>query len=302
MTLADYAARAATRLQAAGLGDDDARRDAALLARTALGWDTARWLTHSREPAPLDFPARLAPLIDRRAAREPIAYITGEREFYGRPFRVTPDVLIPRPETELVVDEALGAIGPQASGHGPHDGRAVLGPWVPGPGPVLVDVGTGSGCLAVTLALECRSARVRATDTSPAALEVARENARRFGVEDRIDFTAAALLGVGEGAGRVDVIVANLPYVPDGDRPLLAADVRHEPPEALFAGHDGLDFIRALIAQAPESLNPGGRLIAEIGIGQADEVARLLHATGTLSLDHIARDLQGIARVVVARR
>jgi release factor glutamine methyltransferase len=285
-TLAGHVAEAADRLQAAGIPASEARRDAALLARFVLGWDAGRWLARSNDQASPDFPAGFSSLVGRRAAREPIGYITGEREFYGRAFHLTRDVLIPRPETELVVEEALQVLRSP-------------GPWAGGPGPVLVDAGTGSGCLAVTLALECPAALITATDTSDAALTVARGNARRYGVLDRIAFEAAPLLGNASG---IHLIVANLPYVREGDRRSLAPEVAsYEPSDALFAGPDGLDFISELIPHAARSLVDGGWLVLEAGEGQSPEVSRLVDATGGLSVDHVARDLQGIERVIVAR-
>jgi len=153
MTLRRLVADAAARLQSAGLSREEATQSASALARFVLGWSGADWVARSRDTVTGDFAARFAPLIARRARHEPVAYITGEREFYGRVFHVTPDVLVPRPETELIVDLALGIS--------------------PGPS-VIVDVGTGSGCLAITLALERPSARVIATDISAPALAVAR--------------------------------------------------------------------------------------------------------------------------------
>jgi release factor glutamine methyltransferase len=280
-TLAEQAARAAARLEAAGIRSGEARPDAAILARWVLGWDAARWLAHRTDPAAPDFAVRFAALIERRARREPVAYIIGEREFYGRTFIITPDVLIPRPETELVVEESLRLIN--------------------GSPRRLVDVGTGSGCLAVTLALECPTARIDATDASPAAIAVARENARRFGVLDRIGFEAAPLLG-GPPAP-VDLIVANPPYVALRDRSTLEPEVRdYEPPQALFGGADGLDVIRAIVRAAARALAPGGWLVMEIGAGQADDVAGLIDRTTVLRVTRVGRDLQGIPRVIVLER
>jgi release factor glutamine methyltransferase len=284
-SLADAAAHAATPLEAAGFDPDDSRRETAVLARWLLGWTEAEWLSRLRDPAPADLAARLAPLVARRARHEPVAYITGRREFYGRPFLVTPDVLIPRPETELVVEEALTCL---------HAGP-------PGAGRVdLLDVGTGSGCLAVTLALEWPPAHVTATDVSPAALDVARQNARRFGVADRVAFRQGPMAaGL---SGRVDLVVANPPYVPDGDLPGLSADVAdYEPPGALFAGPDGLDVIRGLVPEAARLLAPGGWLVLEIGQGQEPAVRRLVNAARPLSVVRVRADLQRIPRVVVAR-
>lgn len=284
-TLAETAAGAAASLEAAGFGRDESRREAALLARRLLGWSAAEWLTHLGDPAPPDLAGRLAPLVARRALHEPIAYITGEREFYGRLFRLTPDVLIPRPETELVVEEALACL--RAAG--------------PASGPCRVlDIGAGSGCLGVTLALEWPAARVVATDVSVAALDVARTNAARLGVAERTEFRHGAMAG--GAAGPFDLIAANPPYVPDADRASLAPDVvDYEPAPALFAGRDGLDVIRALVPDAARLLARDGWLVLEIGQGQAKAVGRLIDATPGLSLVRIRPDLADIPRVVVAR-
>ena len=267
-------------LEAAGRPAEDARRDAVLLARHVLGWDDAQWLTRARQEAAVGASTRFHTLIARRARHEPIAYLTGEREFYGRSFVVTPDVLIPRPETELIVDEALL----RRSAEAPR---------------TIVDVGTGSGCLAVTLALECPSARVVATDVSDAALTVARANAARHGVQDRIECLRGSLLAPARGP--VDLIVANLPYVAERDRSTLPPEVADfEPATALFGGADGLDLVRTLLPEAAALLTPGGRLIFEIGQGQLNDVRDLIEATGNLVFRHARQDLQGIPRTVSA--
>ena len=325
--LASAVADAQRRLEAAGLPADGARGDAAVLARWVLGWDTAEWLTRWHEPVPVDFPSRLIPLIERRASREPVAYITGQREFYGRVFTVTHDTLIPRPETEFVVEETLSAIAagirpsalgtggiPHAAPRGPHPVLGALSSAPRTPHPVLgtvssssapealtiVDVGTGSGCLAITLALECLSARVIATDISAPALNIARENAERLGAADRIEFEHGAFLG--GVTGPIDLIVANPPYVAEADRVSLPPDVADfEPASALFAGPDGLDMIRALLPAAAGALTPGGWLIMEIGLGQIGAVQNLIAGTAGLTFHHVRPDLQGIPRVVVAK-
>ena len=266
---------------------DDSRRDAVVLARWCLGWSAADWLTRAQQPATAEFSSAFAAVIDRRARREPLAYITGEREFYGRMFDVTPAVLIPRPETELLVEEALRClqqIGRQAS----HDQVR----------PQVLDIGTGSGCVAITLALEAPAAAIIATDVSTPALDVARRNARRLQAADRIEFRQATFAE--EASGVFDLIVANPPYVPEPMRASLAPEVReYEPADALFAGGDGLDVIRRLVPSAAKALRSGGWLVMEMGIGQADEVGRLMRDTAGFSLVRFARDLQGIDRVVV---
>jgi release factor glutamine methyltransferase len=286
--LAEHAADGARTLAAAGLASDDSRQDAAVLARWALGWSHAEWLTRQREEAAGGFADAYQSAIRRRGNREPIAYITGTREFYGRTFRVTPDVLIPRPESELIVEEAL----------------ALLAAIVPTPGPAaprVADVGAGSGCLAVTLALERPNAHILAIDVSEAALRIAYENARTLGAGSRIEFWRGAFLP--RGVPPLDLVVANPPYVAERDRDQLPIEVRgFEPAQALFGGPDGLRVIRALVPEAAAALRPGGWLVMEIGAGQADAVAGVLKETGHYTLHHVRRDLQNIPRVVVARR
>jgi release factor glutamine methyltransferase len=208
-----------------------------------------------------------------------VAYILGEREFWGLPFEVTPDVLIPRPDTELIVEEALAAFG---GGQPPA---------------TLIDVCTGSGCLAVTLAREFGGADVIATDISEAALDVARRNAQRHQVGARIAFLAGDLLdGIATPA---DLIVSNPPYVARRDAATLAPEVRdHEPHVALFAGDDGLDVYRRLLPAGRARLTRSGKLVLELGLNQADAVVDLAEAAG-LRLEHTRQDLQGITRTVV---
>jgi len=211
-----------------------------------------------------------------------VAYIRGVQEFWGREFRVTPAVLIPRPETELLVEAVASFLA----------GR---------PAARVVDVGTGSGCIAVTLALEHPSITMHATDISPAALEAARENAARLGVDARITFVHGAYLA--STPAPIDLIVSNPPYVAEHDRLTLPPEVvRYEPAEALFADADGLRAVRALIDAARQSLTPGGMLVFEIGLGQAADVTRAIADAPALELIDILPDLQGIARTVVARR
>jgi release factor glutamine methyltransferase len=287
VTFAEWVAEASRLLTAAGRDERESRLDAALLARWHLGWPMARWLVNLGEQAPADFAAAVAPLLARRARAEPIAYLTGEREFFGRTFRVTPDVLIPRPETELVVEEALACVTKLRTD------SANLPP------PLVLDVGTGSGCIAITIALEQPPVRVVATDISDAALAVAMDNARRLDAADRVTFRHGPLMaGWNEP---VDLIVSNPPYVAGADRGALPDDVvRYEPATALFSGEDGLDVIRALIPAA--ALVPGGWLVMEMGLGQADEVQRLIRDAPGLDVVRLRADLQRILRVVVARR
>jgi release factor glutamine methyltransferase len=253
MTIADHLAAARRALEAAGIPPQEAGLDAELLARSALGWDRAALVSRRRELAAPPFDTTFGALIARRVAREPVAYILGEREFWGLPFKVTRDVLIPRPETELIVEEALAAFGGGV------------------PPATVIDVCTGSGCLAVTLAREFGGADVIATDISDAAIEVAKYNALRHGVAARIDFRHADLLdGI---AGKADLIVSNPPYVAGRDTPMLSPEVRdHEPHLALFAGDDGLEVYRRLLPAGRERLTRAGKLVLEIGHGQSDAV------------------------------
>jgi release factor glutamine methyltransferase len=281
--LHDVLAAAARRLREAGLDATGAAADADVLARHVLGWTRARLLAHRRDPAPAAFVERLGALVDRRADRVPVAYLTGMREFYGLDLEVTPDVLIPRPETELAVEAALAALPPAAGGR-------------------VVDVGTGSGCIAIAIAVTRPDVRVLAIDRSRPALTVARRNARRHGVGDRVALVAGDLLTAVAGRPVADVVVSNPPYVPD-DSPDVAVDVaRHEPAAALYAGRDGLDVVRRLVAEAARVVRPGGRLVMEIGIGQADAVADAAARAGGWAAADFRPDLQGIRRVAVLSR
>jgi release factor glutamine methyltransferase len=287
MTLHDEIARARRRLERAGIDPIEAAVDADLLARTVLGWDRARLLASSQEPALPAFADAYDALVERRERREPAAYIVGYREFWNRDFEVGPGVLVPRPETELIVEEALARLPmrvPAASGRGPL---------------LIADVGTGSGCLAVTLALELAEARVVATDTSRAALAVARRNAARHAAADRIRLEETNLLA-GVDA-RFDLIASNPPYVPAGVLAILPPEVReHEPVEALDGGEDGLDIVRELLLQAESRLHVGGLLIFEFGVGQDAAVRQAIAGRPAFRLEVVRQDLQGIPRTAIA--
>jgi release factor glutamine methyltransferase len=279
-SIAATVAAAATRLRAAGFSPEDADRDAGVIARGLLGWSLADWLSQRGREADAAFPAAFEPLITRRATFEPVAYLLGTREFYGRPFHVQTGVLIPRPETELLVETALR--------------------WITTTGAsAIADVGTGSGCIAVTLALEHAGLQIVATDRSPDALTIARDNAATLGAQG-IDWRQTDLLDSVDGP--LDLIVSNPPYVRERDRGSLAPDVRdHEPSLALFAGDDGLDVIRRLIPAAWSRLRPDGGLLLEVGDGQWPAVTTLLEDAGFIdSTWHT--DLQGIPRVVAAHK
>jgi len=278
---ADVLARARARLVAAGIQPDEAALDVDLYARTILGWDRATLLQNLRQPAPSALEPQFSQWVERREHREPTAYIVGSREFWGRPFLVTSAVLVPRPETEFIIEEALVLL------------RAFSTPRI-------ADIGTGSGILAVTLAAEVPSADVTGTDLSAEALAVARQNAERHGVAARVTFVNTSYLD--DVAGAFDLIVANPPYVRDGDKPALARDVRHEPDVAIFGGPDGLRDVAGVLDAAVEKLTSGGWFVMEFGYGQEDDVRRLVDARPALRLDRIRDDLQGIARTAIIRK
>jgi release factor glutamine methyltransferase len=278
----DRVAAARRRLRDAGLSTAEADLSARVLAEHLLGWTTERLFADGIDPEPDGFNRRYDEAVARRAAREPLPYIVGEREFWGLPFEVTKDVLIPRPETELIVEAALELHAD------------------PGEEIVVADVCTGSGCLAVAIAHERPSANLVATDISDAALVIARRNALRHHAASRIRFVRTDLLG--GVSDSFQLIVANPPYVRSGDRAGLQPEVREEPEVALYSGKDGLDAIVRLIADAPARLRAGGHLVFEFGLGQDPEVERYLHASPALELVEIKRDLQGIARTAVARK
>ena len=279
--ISDRLAQARAQLVEAGIAPADAAIDVDLYARTLLGWDKARLLAEQKTARADMLGPRFAEWIERRGRREPSAYIVGVREFWGLDFRVTPDVLIPRPETEFIVEESLPLL------------RGLDAPRV-------ADIGTGSGILAVSLAVEIPRAAIVASDISASALAVARINAAAYGVADRISFVTTSYLdGV---PGPFDVIVSNPPYVKDGDKPALSRDVRHEPEVALFGGADGLHHVAAVLDTAARMLVPGGWLLMEFGYGQEDDVRALAAARPPLRLDRIRDDLQGIARTAIMQR
>lgn len=272
---------------AAGPHPERARRDAEtlllhVLREDAQGASLAWLIAHGDETLPANATAAFREWVERRRSGEPIQYITGETEFYGLRFQVNRDVLIPRPETELLVEKAVE-----------------LAPVVRRPR--LLDVGTGSGAIAIALAHEWPDAVVTAVEISAAALEVARRNAVRTGFADRIRFLQGDLLEAVAGE-RFDIVVSNPPYVLETDRESLSVEVRdYEPAQALFAGADGLDVLRRLIPAAFAALVSGGFVALEIGYGQQAAVDALLAGAGFREIE-FTKDLQGIPRVVSARR
>ncbi len=257
---------------------------AELLMAHVLGWTRTRVLSHIQEPLPAPDLQQFQLLVQRRASGEPLQYLTGVREFYGLSFQVTPSVLIPRPETEILVERALALARAQK--------RPVR----------FADVGTGSGCIAISVAHEVADASGWATDLSPEALEVARDNAARAGVGGRVAFVCGDLLDCFAPRPVFDLILSNPPYIPESETDELPAVVRDfEPQLALCGGESGLAAYRRLIPQAARRLVPQGYLLMEVGAGQSVAVARLV-AKEDLTLVEIVDDLQKIPRCVVARR
>lgn len=254
--------------------------DAEVLAAHVLGKNRSWLYAHSEERVDAERAGAFRRLVERRAAGEPIAHITGTREFWSLPIEVTGDVLIPRPETELLVELALR--------HLPRDRPCRI-----------ADLGTGSGAIALALATELPRAFVVGVEASASALEVARRNARSLGLgPDRVSFRAGDWFGPLEG-GCFDCLVSNPPYVRENDPHLQQGDVRFEPRDALAAGPEGLDAIRRIVADVPGYLSPGGVLILEHGHDQQAAVVDLLHDAGAAVEPHA--DLGGVPRAVVAR-
>lgn len=279
MILREWLAKGEAQL-AAGPHPKRARRDAETLLLHHIGRDRAWLMAHGDEDLAGCRAIGYQALLDRRFQGEPIQYIAGEAEFYGLTFRVRPGALIPRPETEHLVEKAV-----ELARRLHH--------------PRIVDVGTGSGAIAIAIAHTLPHAKVTAIDLAPAAVQIARENALRNNVSVRFiegDLLAPVL------HERVDLVVSNPPYVPQTDAPSLSVEVReYEPHLALFADKDGLGVYRKLIPQAARVLNPGGSLALEIGYGQSEAVSELLRASGFQGIE-LTPDLQGIPRVVSASR
>ncbi|HET9295607.1 MAG TPA: peptide chain release factor N(5)-glutamine methyltransferase [Candidatus Binatia bacterium] len=273
---------ATQRLKAGGI--DSARLDADVLLCHALRVEKSQLYVSLDEPLELSARHRFGDLLIRRLHHEPIAYITGCQEFWSLDFLVTPDVLIPRPETERLVEISLECAGA-------FDGDLLLR---------ILDIGTGSGALAVTLAKELPRAQVLATDVSPAALEIARHNAARHQVADRIQFRASNLFdSIREH--EFHIIVANPPYVRRSELPALAPEVSQwEPRTALDGGLDGLDYYRGIVGQGLRHLLPGGALIMEIGAAMGLEITELLGAAGNYTPPLVYQDYALKDRVIVA--
>jgi len=256
-----------------------------LLLGFVLGCDRVWMLSHGEDRVPEHAWIQLRGLISRRSGGEPFQYLTGEQEFFGLTFHVTPDVLIPRPETEILVEKALELMRREYP-------RAVR----------FADIGAGSGCIAVTVAHQAPYSLGYAVDLSAEAIRVAQRNAVRHRVAERLLFVRSSLMDCFPQAPCLDFILCNPPYVALDECDSLPVEVRdHEPHDALFGGASGLDGFRGLIPEVPARLRDGGWLLLEIGAGQALQVGRLVENAG-LDLQGMLDDLQGIPRCVVARK
>ena len=260
----------------------EARFEAELLLLHALGCSRESLLTRLREPVPAEAAGHFFQLVERRRGRVPVQYIIGTQEFYGLSFRVTPAVLIPRPETEGIVEQAALEL---------ENARA----------PRIADIGCGCGCIAIALAQTLEGAELVAIDRSKAALAIARENALRHGVVARVEFVESDLLEPVADSD-LDAVVSSPPYIPDDELAGLEPEVtEHEPRDALSGGADGLDVIRRLVPQAHQALKPGGLLVMEIGHGQSVAVETFL-LEAAMKHERTVADLAGIPRIVVARK
>lgn len=287
--------QAMARLRAAQV--PSATLAAELLLMHTLGRDRAWLYTHPEAPLDADASERYFALISRRAAGEPTQYLTGKKEFWGLEFEVTPAVLIPRPETEHVIEAALERLGARGI-------KINLATGAPSPVLRIADVGTGSGCLAVALAHELSHAEVFATDISNAALEIARRNAARHGVADRIHFFETNLLeALPHESQPFDLIVSNPPYVARDEASTLAREVReHEPAAALFGGPTGVELYARLVEESAALLGAPGILVLELGYNLAEPVRAIVSRDPRWTKIAITNDLAGIPRVLAAER
>jgi len=293
-----------------GHGSESPRLDAEVLLAHALRCQRIELYTTFEETPKEEQRVAFRELVRRRAEGAPVAYLVGQREFYSLSFHVTPDVLIPRPETELLVIALLDLVKQEAG-----DGQAIetlnansspadqnSSPPSPAPCLRIADIGTGSGIIAVCLAKHLPNCRVTAVDISPAALAVARENAEKHGVADRIEFVESNLFAAMPADHSFDFIVSNPPYVTTAEMEQLAVDVRKfEPRIALEAGPRGTEVIEPLVAQAAERLRPGGYLLLEIGPAIHEAVRALLEADKRFELTPTIKDLARLPRVIQAR-
>ncbi|MBI5285348.1 MAG: peptide chain release factor N(5)-glutamine methyltransferase [Chloroflexi bacterium] len=278
-TVAETLHSATRRLESAGI--DDARLESEVLLASASGVDRAHLLANLPDAVDPGAGPRFESLLARRLAHEPLAYIVGHREFYGIDVACGPGALIPRPETEMLVELALDEVRKRGSGVR------------------IADVGTGSGAIAIAIAANAPGVHIAAIESSAEALAVARRNIERHGLTPRIELREGDLL---EGAGTFDVIVANLPYVSEADWTDLEPEIRdNEPRAALVGGHNGTEVVERLLEQAPAHLAPGGVLAAEIGDTQAERVLAAAHRRFPGALACVMKDLGGRDRMLVVR-
>jgi release factor glutamine methyltransferase len=282
-----------------GAGIETARLDAECLVAHALGWPRWQVILAPRRLLTTEEFGRYLAVLERRERREPLAYVLGRREFWSLDFSVSAGVLVPRPETETLVDAALAVWGEMQAA------CASPGPGTPKEAPTIVELCTGSGAVATALATEVPTARILATDVSWRALRVARANAETHGVAGRVTFLRGDLWRAVNGQtppGSADLVVANPPYIPTAELATLMPEVQWEPRLALNGGADGLKIIREIIATSPERIRVGGFLLLEIGADQAQAVLTLLAATGRFETGRVFQDMAGRSRVIAAKR
>ena len=271
-------ATAATNLQDAGI--EDARREASSLLAFVLAKDAVFIFAHPEFTLSNDETTKFTAIVERRANREPFHYIAGKKEFYGLDFLVAPGVLIPRPETELLVEDAISILSELAQ-------------------PQFLEIGVGSGCISVSILHNVPRSTAVGVDISEAAIDIAAENVKRHNVAERLALKLGDVYRDVEG--EFDLIVSNPPYIPDSDLTTLQSEVRDfEPHSALFGGDDGLDIVRRIVADAPQFLKEGGHILIEIGFGQAAGVKELFDVAIWEDIGFI-RDLQGIERHAKAK-
>ena len=282
-TIAETLKLASQQLRAASVQNDVL--DAQTLLAEALGKDRTYLIVNFNEHLSEELLAKFQRLIARRSAGEPVQYITGHQQFFGLEFEVTPDVLIPRPETELIVEETIRLV----------EEHKILAP-------IIIDVGTGSGCIAVTLARELEDAQISACDISETALTVARRNAAKHDLADRVRFLNSDLLSAFPETELADFILSNPPYVAANELPTLQREVRDWEPHTALTDHaDGLSLYRRLLKESPSRLKPGGYLICELGYTQSEAVSAMADSEVWES-PRLLDDLQAIPRTLVLRK
>ena len=290
MNIASLIAESSGSLANAGIPEP--RLTANVLLGYVIGRDRTYLFAHPEEIVSRNQVAKYRSVVDRRIAGEPLQYITGHQEFYGLEFIVTPAVLIPRPETEFIIEQVL-KLSSNSTAKEPRGGQSLI-----------MDIGTGSGCIAVTVAVKLRWARVLAIDISQAALDIATLNAKNHGVDSRIEFIHSDLFAAlidRDPRPQADFILSNPPYISIDEKEDLQREVRdHEPHSALFVAGDGLEFYRRLFTESKPYLKTDGKLICEIGINQLPQIELIAHQYGWI-LEEITHDLQNIPRTLTLR-